>query len=102
VLLYFYLVSVWLSILFVGLYLHGFRFFASFFPSKVPFVLSPFLMFIEFISYLVRLVSLSLRLFANIVAGHILLDTISMFFFYMDMSVETSVQIEKFAVGFFL
>lgn len=92
----------WLSILFVGLYMHGFRFFASFFPSKVPFALSPFLMFIEFISYWVRLASLSLRLFANIVAGHILLDTISMFFFYMDMSVDTCLHIEKFAVGFFL
>lgn len=68
----------------------------------MPFLLSPFLMFIEFISYIVRLASLSLRLFANIVAGHILLDTISMFFFYMDMSVETSLHIEKFAVGFFL
>lgn len=92
----------WLSILLVGLYLHGFRFFSSFYPSKVPFVLPPFLMFIEFISYIVRLASLSLRLFANIVAGHILLDTISMFFFYMDMSVGTSIHLEQVAVGFFL
>jgi len=79
----------WLSIFFIGLYLHGIRFFSSFFPSKVPFVLAPFLMSIEFLSYLVRLASLSLRLFANIVAGHILLDTISLFYYYMTMSTTT-------------
>jgi ATP synthase subunit 6 len=91
--------TCWLSILLVGLYIHGIRFFASFYPSKVPFILSPFLMCIEFISYIVRLASLSLRLFANIVAGHILLDTISMFFFYMNMSVDTSFSIDIFIVG---
>jgi F-type H+-transporting ATPase subunit a len=46
-------------------------------------------MSIEFLSYLVRLASLSLRLFANIVAGHILLDTISLFYYYMTMSTTT-------------
>lgn len=92
----------WFSIFLVGIYIHGFRFFASFYPSKVPFILSPFLMFIEFISYIVRLASLSLRLFANIVAGHILLDTISMFFYHLDMSVENSINIELFSAGFIL
>ena len=38
-------------------------------------------MFIELISFSVRLASLSLRLFANIIAGHILLDTIAAFFY---------------------
>lgn len=73
----------WLGILFVGLYLHGTRFFASFFPAKVPFVLAPFLMFVELLSYLVRIASLAVRLFANIVAGHILLDTASLSFYYI-------------------
>jgi F-type H+-transporting ATPase subunit a len=79
----FFLSSVsWLGIFFAGLYLHGIRFFSSFFPSKVPFALAPFLMCVELVSYFVRIASLSLRLFANIVAGHILLDTISLFFYY--------------------
>lgn len=77
-------VTSWLSILLIGLYLHGFRFFASFFPAKVPFVLSPFLMTIELLSFAVRLASLSLRLFANIVAGHILLDTLAVFYTHIN------------------
>ena len=92
----------WLSIFFIGIYFHGFKFFSSFFPSKVPFVLSPFLMFIELLSYIVRLASLSLRLFANIVAGHILLDTISMFFFYLNMSADNYINVETIFVGLFL
>ncbi len=80
----------WLSIFLVGLYFHGIKFFSSFFPSKVPFILAPFLMSVEFISYLVRLASLSLRLFANIVAGHILLDTISLFYYYLNITVNVS------------
>jgi len=49
--------------------------------SGIPPVLIPFLAFIELLSYFFRFISLSLRLFANIVAGHILLETIYVFLF---------------------
>jgi F-type H+-transporting ATPase subunit a len=76
----FYLSMVsWLAILFIGLYTNRLHFFSLFMPPKIPFVLTPFLLIIETLSYTIRIASLSLRLFANIVAGHILLDCFTMF-----------------------
>jgi F-type H+-transporting ATPase subunit a len=49
---------------------HGIRFFTFFFPPGAPIVMAPLLVPIEIISYLTRPVSLSLRLFANMLAGH--------------------------------
>jgi F-type H+-transporting ATPase subunit a len=49
---------------------HGLRFFTLFFPPGAPIVMAPLLVPIEIISYLTRPVSLSLRLFANMLAGH--------------------------------
>ena len=52
---------------------HGIRFFTFFFPPGAPIVMAPLLIPIEIISYLTRPVSLSLRLFANMLAGHTML-----------------------------
>jgi F-type H+-transporting ATPase subunit a len=49
---------------------HGIRFFTFFFPPGAPVIMAPLLVPIEIISYLTRPVSLSLRLFANMLAGH--------------------------------
>jgi F-type H+-transporting ATPase subunit a len=57
----------------VGLIRHGFRFFTFFFPPGAPILMAPLLVPIEIISYLTRPVSLSLRLFANMLAGHTML-----------------------------
>ena len=48
----------------------GFKFFTYFFPSGVPIGLAPLLIPIEIISYFIRPISLSVRLFANMLAGH--------------------------------
>ena len=48
-----------------------------------PGVIVPLLVFIEFISYIARMFSLSIRLFANITAGHILVKIISGFVFLL-------------------
>jgi len=56
----------------VGFYTHGFRYFKLFVPAGVPTWLLPLLVPIEFISYLSRPVSLSVRLFANMTAGHVM------------------------------
>ncbi len=63
----------------VGLVLHGFRFFTYFFPQGAPVALAPVLVPIEIISFLSRPVSLSIRLFANIVAGHVMWEVFAGF-----------------------
>jgi len=47
--------------------------FDLFLPSGAPLVIAPFLIVIEFISYIARVLSLSIRLFANMMSGHALL-----------------------------
>jgi F-type H+-transporting ATPase subunit a len=51
----------------------GLNFFAHFIPEGTPFVLFPLLLIIELVRFCVRALSLGVRLFANIVAGHTLL-----------------------------
>jgi F-type H+-transporting ATPase subunit a len=54
----------------LGFVIHGINFFKFFFPPGAPILMAPLLIPIEIISYLTRPVSLSLRLFANMLAGH--------------------------------
>jgi len=55
-----------------GVYQHGLKFFLLFVPSGAPKVLLPLIVVIEIVSYLIRPLSLALRLFANMMAGHAL------------------------------
>jgi F-type H+-transporting ATPase subunit a len=64
---------VFLFVTVVAFIRHGIRFFTFFFPPGAPIVMAPLLVPIEIISYLTRPVSLSLRLFANMLAGHTML-----------------------------
>ena len=64
---------VFLFVTMLGLIRHRIRFFTFFFPPGAPIVMAPLLVPIEIISYLTRPVSLSLRLFANMLAGHTML-----------------------------
>ena len=63
----------------LGLSRHGLKFFSLFVPAGCPLGLLPLLVLIEFISYLARNVSLGLRLAANILSGHMLLNILSGF-----------------------
>lgn len=63
----------------VALKIHGLHFFSYFFPDGAPKVLAPLIIPIEVISYLSRLISLSVRLFANMVAGHVMLKVFASF-----------------------
>lgn len=56
-----------------GVVKHGLHFFSLFVPKGAPLALMPFLTLLELISFFVRPFSLSLRLFGNMLAGHILL-----------------------------
>lgn len=64
---------------FLGFIYHYLKFFSLFVPSGCPLALLPLLVLIEFISYLARNVSLGLRLAANILSGHMLLNILSGF-----------------------
>jgi len=63
----------------LGLSKHGLEFFSLFVPAGCPLGLLPLLVLIEFISYLARNVSLGLRLAANVLSGHMLLNILSGF-----------------------
>ena len=62
---------VFLIVLVVGVMRNGLHFFKLFVPSGIPIVLIPLVVTIEVISFLTRPVSHSVRLFANMLAGHI-------------------------------
>jgi F-type H+-transporting ATPase subunit a len=64
---------------YVGLRTHGLHFFSYFVPQGVPVALLPLLVPIEVLSYLSRLISLSVRLFANMMAGHVMLEVFGAF-----------------------
>ncbi len=62
-----------------GVMKHGFGFFKLFVPQGVPGILVPLVVLIEVISFLSRPISLSVRLFANMLAGHITLKVFAGF-----------------------
>jgi len=65
---------VWFSYQVEGVRAQGFRgYFATFIPAGTPGALKPLLFIIEVISHFVRIISLSVRLFANLLAGHLLI-----------------------------
>jgi F-type H+-transporting ATPase subunit a len=70
----------------VGFYTHGFRFLKFFVPAGVPPWLLPLLVPIEIISYLSRPVSLSVRLFANMTAGHVMWEVFAGFMLLLTAS----------------
>jgi F-type H+-transporting ATPase subunit a len=70
---------VFLTVLLYGIYKNGFKFFKLFVPSGIPLYILPLIMVIEVISFLSRPVSHSVRLFANMLAGHITLKVFAGF-----------------------
>lgn len=66
-------------VLVYGLFKNGLKFFKLFLPSGVPLVLAPLLIVIEIISFLSRPISLAVRLFANMLAGHTMLKVFAGF-----------------------
>ena len=72
-------IFVFVGVTIVGIVLHGLRFFTYFVPQGAPVWLIP----IEILSYFIRPMSLSVRLFANMVAGHVMLAVVGGFVFAM-------------------
>ncbi|AFB20602.1 F0F1 ATP synthase subunit A [Rickettsia canadensis] len=72
-------ILVFLTITIVGFVKHSLRFLTLFLPHGTPLWLAPLMIVIELFTYLARPISLSLRLAANMMAGHVLLKVIASF-----------------------
>ncbi len=70
---------VFLGVTIIAIARHGLHFFSFFLPSGVPVVMAPVLVPIEVLSYLSRPISLSIRLFANMMAGHTMMKVFAGF-----------------------
>jgi F-type H+-transporting ATPase subunit a len=72
-------IMAFLAINIIGIKTHGFHMLSLFLPSGAPIALAPLLVMIEIVSYSFRVVSLALRLFANMMSGHCLLKILAGF-----------------------
>lgn len=70
---------IFFIVIIIGLFKHGFHFFSLFLPPGVPIWLIPIIIPIEVMSFMIRPVTLSVRLFANMIAGHIMLKVFAGF-----------------------
>ena len=71
--------TVFLTVIVYGLYRNGLKFFGLFVPHGIPIYILPLIVFIEVLSFLSRPISHSVRLFANMLAGHITLKVFASF-----------------------
>jgi len=69
--------SLWIACTILSFINFGSNFFAMFMPAGSPMALAPFLVVIELVSYTVKALTLGVRLFANITAGHLLFAIIA-------------------------
>ena len=74
-------VTIFMGVTILALSIHKVKFFSYFIPSGTPLALVPLIILIEIVSYFARAVSLGVRLFANIFAGHSLLKILSTFLY---------------------
>jgi ATP synthase subunit 6 len=78
--------AIWVGKLVMGFRLHGLSFFRMFLPTGTPFMMVPFMVPLEVLGFTITFISLSVRLFANMMAGHILLKVIAGFAWTMMVS----------------
>jgi F-type H+-transporting ATPase subunit a len=72
-------IAVWVGVTIIGFWYHGAHFLHFFVPTGAPKVMLPLLVPIEIMSYCVRPISLSVRLFCNMMAGHTMLKVFAGF-----------------------
>jgi F-type H+-transporting ATPase subunit a len=80
---------VFFTVLIYGFYRNGLKFFRLFVPSGIPIYILPLVVMIEIISFLTRPLSHSVRLFANMLAGHITLKVFAGFVVLLGTSLGT-------------
>lgn len=71
--------GLFIGINLIGLWINRLQIFCLFLPNGAPNEITPFFIIIEIISYFARVISLAIRLFANMMAGHTLLKILSSF-----------------------
>jgi len=71
--------TIFIGINIIGVKTHGLHLLSLFLPGGAPLIMAPLLVFIEVVSYSFRVLSLSLRLFANMMSGHCLLKILAGF-----------------------
>jgi len=67
------------AVIVVGFRTHGLHFFALFCPAGIPLAIAPLLIAIELVSFCFKVISISVRLFANVMAGHALFKILAGF-----------------------
>nr|QLY89559.1 ATP synthase F0 subunit 6 [Physa fontinalis] len=85
--------SLWGYLIFSGMLYNPKKFLGHFLPSGTPVILSPFLILIETISVLIRPLTLTVRLIANISAGHIVLALVANCLSVCNMSLSTTLML---------
>jgi len=96
---------VFIGVTLIGIARHGFHFLSLFVPHGVPKVLLLLLVPIEMLSYCIRPFTLSVRLFANMVAGHTMLAIFAGFasslgiFFFAPIAMDTALVLLEFLVA---
>ncbi|HUN48275.1 MAG TPA: F0F1 ATP synthase subunit A [Stellaceae bacterium] len=96
---------VFIGVTLIGIARHGFHFLSLFVPHGVPKVLLLLLVPIEMLSYCIRPFTLSVRLFANMVAGHTMLVIFAGFvgslgvFFFAPIVMDTALVLLEFLVA---
>ena len=97
--------TVFIGVTLIGIARHGFRFFTLFVPHGVPAPLLLLLVPIELLSYCIRPFTLSIRLFANMVAGHTMLVIFAGFvgslgvFFFAPIAMDAALVLLEFLVA---
>jgi F-type H+-transporting ATPase subunit a len=92
---------VFIGVTVIGFVRHGIGFLKFFVPAGVPVVLMPLMIVIEVLSYLIRPLSLSVRLFANMTAGHTMLKVFGGFVATLLALLDGSAGALGFTVGIF-
>ena len=91
---------VFLFVTILGIVLHGFHFFSLFMPKGAPIYLCPILIPVELISYLSRPISLSVRLFANMMAGHTMMKVFAGFVAMLGLLGIAPIAVNTILTGF--
>jgi F-type H+-transporting ATPase subunit a len=96
---------VFLTVTVIAFARHGFHFFSFFLPEGTPLAMAPMVVALEILSYFIRPVSLSIRLFANMMAGHTMLKVFGGFvialtwFGFLPFAVNVALTLFEFLVA---
>ena len=72
-------IVIFIGVTLIGFFRHGFHYLSIFLPQGTPLPLAPLMIVIELFAYLVRPISLSMRLTANMIAGHTIMKVVASF-----------------------